>query len=133
MLGIKGAFWEKNVIGGGNLAFMAHTWFKIILFYQNLWHLLGSNNTWLSTQKIEKIAHICLNFIKKNQESAWKTRFAKEYPLFFEVFVIKRILHYNRAILHWIITKKIRKYMKNTFCDGISMIFDIFHKTYFTL
>ena len=56
---LEARFERKISFGGGGgayLAFVAHFRFKIILLYQNLWHFLGSNHTWLSTQKIEKIA-----------------------------------------------------------------------------
>ena len=126
VLGIGGAFWEKNFFRGWGayIAFVAHFRFKIRHFYQNLWHLLGYYRP-KKSKKSHKFVAISLKNKKVHEKHVlqWNIHY-------FFVFFIKRILHYNRAILHWIIKKK---YMKNTFCHEISVIFGIFHKTYFTL
>ena len=109
VLGIKGAFWEKNLLSWGRGGYIWH-----------LWHIFGS--------KLYFSIRICSTFgikpqmiidQKKNRKKKHKfvaillTKIKKVHAKhvlrwnihYFLVFFIKRILHYNRAILHWIIKK----------------------------
>ena len=152
MLDIIGAFWGKSTFG-----WRWGTWFtKVELFDKTNWlsergGILSICDTF-SVQNYTFLSEICGTFWDQNiidqinrkkmhkfvaiplkkSRKYMKNTFCDGISLIFLYFFIKGILHYNRAILLWII-KNIKKIHEKYVLLWKIHVFWYFHKIYFTI